>query len=286
MATEIKAPTDGVAQASLGQREFKRVAEFIRGELGIQLPPAKHTMVESRLRRAMRRTPATNFKDYVDRVLASDADPVERQDFLDQITTNKTELFREADHFDHLIDVALPAVIGDRMRPTLNIWSSACSSGEEPYTLSMVLLEAKRQADDFDFRILASDISREILEQAARATYPIAHADDVPAGLRSRYLLRSKDGRQIRMSNEVRRRVTFGQLNLMLPPYKVTKDLDVVFCRNVLIYFDRPTQLRVVDGLVNCLRPGGYLYLGHSESAQGAGPKVDRVGNAVYRKKF
>lgn len=286
MTTEIRSKADPATQASLGRRDFDRISSYVYDTLGIQLPPAKHTMVEARLRKLLRRSTTSDFTEYVDSVLAPNADPNERQAFLDQLTTNKTELFREADHFDHLVDKALPNLLERRNHPRLSIWSSACSSGEEPYTLAMVLLEAQRARKDFDFRILASDISMDILKRAARAVYPASHAEDVPKAWRSRYLMRSKDRNEIRMARNVRSLVTFGQLNLMNPPYKVTADLDVIFCRNVLIYFDRDTQTRVVDALIDRLRPGGYIYLGHSESAQGAGPCVDRDGAAVYRKKL
>ncbi len=242
-------------------------------------------MVEARLRKRLRQLGLSDFRTYVDLVLDPDCDPGERQTFLDHITTNKTDLFREPDHFDHLAEVALPALLAGRHRPRLTVWCAASSSGEEPYTIAMTLMESKRRKDDFDFRVLASDISRRVLEKAHRAVYPVTHADAVPKAYRSRYLLRSRDGRQIKMARPLRQRVTFGLLNLMQPPYEVPADLDVIFCRNVLIYFDRPTQVRVVEALVDRLRPGGYLYLGHSESAQGAGPRVDRVGAAVYRRK-
>jgi chemotaxis protein methyltransferase CheR len=242
-------------------------------------------MVEARLRKRLRQLGLSDFRTYVDLVLDPDCDPAERQTFLDHITTNKTDLFREPDHFDHLAEVALPALLAGRHRPRLTVWCAASSSGEEPYTIAMTLMESKRRQDDFDFRVLASDISRSVLEKAHRAVYPATHADAVPEAYRSRYLLRSRDGRQIKMARPLRQRVTFGLLNLMQPPYGVPADLDVIFCRNVLIYFDRPTQVRVVEALVDRLRPGGYLYLGHSESAQGAGPRVDRVGAAVYRRK-
>ena len=243
-------------------------------------------MVEARLRKRLRQLGLSDFRTYVDQVLDPDCDPAERQIFLDHLTTNKTDLFREPDHFDHLAEVALPALLAGRHRPRLTVWCSASSSGEEPYTIAMTLMESKRRQDDFDFRVLASDISRRVLETAHRAVYPAAHAEAVPKEYRSRYLLRSRDGQRIKIARSLRQRVTFGQLNLMQPPYKVPADLDVIFCRNVLIYFDRPTQIRVVEALVDRLRPGGYLYLGHSESAQGAGPRVDRVGAAVYRRKW
>lgn len=281
----LRTTTPDLRQATLGKRDFERISRFVYDHLGIQLPPGKHTMVEGRLRKQMRELGVGSFTEYVDRVLDPDADPDEFQAFLDQITTNKTDLFREPDHFDHLVRDALPALRAGRPRPQITVWSAACSSGEEPYTLAMTLFEAQRAGQQFDFRILASDISRRVLERAARAVYPAAHADAVPAALRSRYLLRSRDGSSIKMSKALRDRIRFGQLNLMNPPYRVPRELDVIFCRNVLIYFDRATQNRVVDALLDCLRPGGFLYLGHSESAQAGNPRLDRCGPAVYRKR-
>lgn len=273
----------------LGTQEFTRISRFVRDTLGIQLPPAKRTMVEARLRKQLRLHGCSTYADYVDHVLAPDCPPADRQAFVDLITTNKTDFYREPDHFDHLVQVTLPTLLdseGGTRRTPFRVWSAACSSGEEPYTLALTLAQEREKRGDFDFQVLASDISRRILERAARAVYTLEQVKPVPMALQRRWFLRSKEpgSKQVKVAKELRRKVVFGQLNLMDPPYPVLGDLDAVFCRNVMIYFDRPTQARVLAALAERLRPGGYLYVGHSETAQTLCEGLTRVAPAVYRR--
>ncbi len=273
----------------LGSQEYDRISRFVRDTLGIQLPPAKRTMVEARLRKQLRLHGACTYAEYVDHVLAQGCPAADRQTFLDLITTNKTDFYREPDHFDHLAEVAVPTLLaegGSGRRTPFRVWSSACSSGEEPYTIALTLAQVREKRRDFDFQVLASDISRRILERAARAVYTLEQVKPVPLALQKRWFLRSKDPTctQVKVAKELRRKVQFGQLNLMEPPYPVLADLDAVFCRNVMIYFDRPTQSRVIASLTERLRPGGYLYVGHSETAQTLCDGLVRVAPAVYRR--
>jgi chemotaxis protein methyltransferase CheR len=205
------------------------------------------------------------------------------------MTTNKTEFFREPEHFRYLAETALPEIVAGRRNaanPTIKVWCAASSIGAEPYTLAMVLADASQTMGGFRFTITATDISTNVLDTAALAIYPESMVEPVPMDMRKRYLLRSKlESRGlVRIAPELRQMVRFGRLNLMEAPYPVDRDMDVIFCRNILIYFDKPTQQRVVGRLCDHLRPGGYLIVGHSESLAGFGMPVKQVGGTIFRR--
>ena len=288
-SSPVSEATAARQEPRLAERDFQRISRFIRGALGIQLPLAKRTMVEARLRKQLRHHDFQNFREYVDHVLDEGCPKQDRQLFLDLITTNKTDFFREPDHFDHLVDVAVPTLhdrYGSGTRRPFRVWTAASSSGEEPYTIAMVLAELKDENPRFDFEILASDISRRILERAHRAVYRAHQIEPVSKERKKRWFLRSRDPQsdEVKVVRELRKKVRFGQLNLMEPPYQAPHGLDAVFCRNVLIYFDRPTQQMVLESLAVHIRPGGYLYVGHSETAQTQCAGIERVAPAVYRR--
>ena len=204
---------------------------------------------------------------------------------VDSITTNKTDFFREPAHFQVLAKHAIPALlkVHAKHRPLLKIWSAACSAGQEPYSLAMVLSEIAQSR--FIFAILGTDICSEVLEEARHAVYSEDVIKPVPEGMRRRYLMRSRGCKgQFRIVPEIRKWVRFEHLNLMDNRYPIDRDVDVIFLRNVLIYFDKPTQRSVVARLVDHLRPGGYLFLGHSESTIGSGMGLKEITNAVFRR--
>ena len=202
------------------------------------------------------------------------------------MTTNKTDFFREPAHFDFLCRTAVPQLIRIPGRRRLKLWSAACSIGAEAYTIAMVLQDLRRTAPGFDFSILGTDVSNDVLAKARLGIYPEAMLEPVPAALRQRYVMASRDpGRgEGRMVPELRQTAQFHRLNLMDPSYPFDRDVDVVFCRNVLIYFDKPTQKAVIERLAAHLRPGGYLILGHSESMAGSGGSgLSQVLPTVYQ---
>lgn len=279
--------TDGLQR--LSRRDFDRLARFIHGTSGIKMPPSKQTMVEGRLRRRLRALGFPTFGDYCQFLFDDGGLDGEATAIIDAVTTNKTDFFREPDHFRYLSETTLPQVIarsGAGVERPLKVWSAACSTGAEPYTLAMVLSEYARNRSRFHSAILATDICTEVLERAALAIYPAAMVDPVPVELRRKYLLRARDPRrgEVRMAPEIRTMVRFGQLNLMNETYGLDHDMDVIFCRNLLIYFDKDTQQRVLGRLCEHLRPGGHLFLGHSETIAGLKLPLRQVATTVFER--
>jgi chemotaxis protein methyltransferase CheR len=259
----------------LRESSFRAIAEMIEARVGIKMPPTKQTMVEGRLRKRVRALNLESFDDYANYIFERGHLEQEIPDLIDCVTTNKTDFFREPAHFDFLRDVAVPQLLKARgvRAVNLKIWSSACSSGAEVYTLAMVLQDMLTSRSDFRYFILGTDISRDVLREAKSAIYPIEFVAAVPQALRKRYVMFARETKRgvARIAPEIRARTRFERLNLMDPSYPVDTDVDIIFCRNVLIYFDKPTQHAVVGRLVSHLRPGGFLILGHSESMAAAG---------------
>jgi chemotaxis protein methyltransferase CheR len=274
----------------LSQRNFQRLATFIEDYSGIKMPPTKLTMIEGRLRRRLRATGIADLKQYCDYLFERDGLAAEAIHLIDVMTTNKTEFFREPDHFRFLIEHAVPELMASARSGSaapLKVWSAACSIGAEPYTLAMVLADLGQQAAKSRYGITATDISTEVLAAAVTGIYPEAMVDPVPPEFRRRYVLRSKDRalRQVRIVPELRATVRFARVNLMESPYPVDREMDVIFCRNILIYFDKPTQQSVLQNLTDHLRVGGFLFLGHSETLSGFQLPLEPVGPTVFRRR-
>jgi chemotaxis protein methyltransferase CheR len=272
----------------LSDRYFKAFAEVIEKRVGIKLPAAKQTMVEGRLRKRVRALDLADVNDYARHIFDRGHLEEELPHLIDCVTTNKTDFFREPSHFEFLRNVAVPALL--KLHATrvasLKIWSSASSTGAEAYTIAMVLQELSEQRKDFRFSILGTDISTDVLREAKAAIYPTAFIEPIPAAMRQRYVLVAKQaGRGVaRIAPELRALTRFERLNLMDPHYPVDQDVDVIFCRNVLIYFDKPRQQAVVERLASHLRPGGYLLLGHSESMAGSGvASISQIVPTVFQ---
>lgn len=251
---------------ALALRDYQRIADLIEGQVGIRLPVSKRAMVEGRLRRRVRALELPDLEAYGRMLFESGALAAEMVPLIDAVTTNKTDFFREPQHFDFLQRHAVPALLAERASRHLKVLSAACSNGAEPYTLAMVLAEmALRLA--FRFAVLGVDISTQMLAQAEAAIYPAAMMDPVAPELQARWVMRSRDPsrEQVRMVPELRRVVRFMRLNLMDASYPLDRDIDVIFCRNVLIYFDAANQRAVIQRLAGHLRPGGFLFVGHSD---------------------
>lgn len=274
--------------AILNQEEFKFLKELIHSECGIKLVPGKKTMLEGRLRKRLRALGMDSFGAYCDYLSTPGGMQSERIHMIDVVTTNKTDFFREPDHFEYLLG-ALPQIAASgeaASRMKLRVWSAGCSTGEEPYTLAMVLSEFARTQPGFRFSILATDIATTVLEAARKGIYSHDRVEPVPIGLRKKYLLKSKDKSKglVRIVPELRAQVTFQRLNFMDSDYGIRQPIDIVFCRNVLIYFDRKTQERVLRKFCNHLVPGGYLFTGHSETLQNMKLPVSQVSASIYRR--
>jgi chemotaxis protein methyltransferase CheR len=270
--------------------DFKRIADLIGEEVGIKLPPAKRLMIEGRLRKRVRALGLSGLDEYSAYLFRGDGLRAERPYLINAVTTNKTDFFREAEHFDLLERRLVPDLLHMRRaerQPLLKVWSAASSTGAEAYSLAMVLADLVAQRHDFRFAILGTDISTAVLEQGERAVYPAELIAPVPPAKAQRYLMHSRrpDAHpEVRIVPELRRVVRFARLNLMDKSYPFDRDVDVIFLRNVLIYFDKADQERVILRLVDHLRPGGYLLLGHSESMIGTAVTMRQVAPAVFQK--
>ena len=271
----------------LSTRDFNRFSGLVYEIAGIRLTPEKKTMLEARIRRRLRALACASYSAYCDRLIRLEPSDEEMVRFIDVVTTNKTDFFREPGHFDFLAGTCLGewSARSALQRPML-IWSAACSSGEEPYTLAMILSEYGAATPGFGFSILATDISTTVLEKAVRGIYTAATVEPVPMAMRRRYLMRSRDrsSTDVRIVPELRRLVEFRRLNFMDPDYGLARKADAIFCRNALIYFDRPTQEKILAKLTRCLEPHGYLFVGHSESLHDMDLPLVPVAPAVYRR--
>jgi chemotaxis protein methyltransferase CheR len=249
------------------------------------MPPNKKSMVEGRLRR--RAVGAYSLTSYCHFLFEQNGLEGEAINLIGAVTTNKTDFFREPDHFRFLIDQAIPELVARRRGcGPIKIWSAACSIGAEPYTLAMVLADVAAADPNVRSSIFASDICTEVLATAMLGIYPEAMIAPVPMDMRKRYLLRAKAGARdrVRIVPQLRGAVRFGRINLMEAPYAADFDMHVIFLRNILIYFDRATQHKVLAQLCNHLRPGGFLFLGHSETLAGHDLPLRPVVTTVFRR--
>jgi len=267
----------------ISKRNFERLARHIHGNYGIKLPPGKMTMVEGRLRRRVRALGLSSINAYCEHVFDMDGLESEAVHMVNALTTNKTDFFREPKHFEFLMERVLPELSD---RNCIKAWSAACSTGAEPYTLAMVMDRFLAGRSSADYSILATDVNTHVLEVARRGVYPEEVLEPVSGALWQRYVMVSKDraAKLCRIVPALRSRVQFAPVNLMDSTYPFDRDMDIVMCRNVLIYFDRGTQESVLERLCSHLRPGGYLFLGHSESITGLRLPVAQVANTIFQR--
>lgn len=281
-AARLSRTTDDVAvpgEFLFTWRDFSVIADLLYRMSGIHLQESKATLVYSRVAKRVRALGLPDFETYCD-LVRSPGSEEEQSALLSSLTTNVTRFFREPHHFDHLRDNVLPrlsqaAKSGARVR----LWSAGCSAGHEPYTMAMTVLDAMPDAPSLDVRILASDIDPLIVKRAADASYTSDDIEPVPAAMRSRYLVR--DGGAWTVSEDIRRLVSFRTLNL-LGDWPMRGRFDVIFCRNVAIYFDDPTQTRLFGRFGEAMQDGGQLYIGHSERA--FAPTLTPDGLTSYRR--
>lgn len=272
---------------SISGRDYARLCELIYNEAGIHLGTEKKTMLEVRVKRRLKDLSLASYGQYCDYLFDHRKQHDEIVHLIDVVTTNKTDFFREPRHFDFLTARALPEIAqGLANSRAFLIWSAGCSTGEEPYTLAMVLSEYALTHPGFRFRILASDISTGVLRKAEMGVYSGDAVRPVPAPLRFKYFMRSRDrsSDRVRVVPELRRLVEFRRLNFMDSDYAMVEKADAIFCRNVIIYFDRPTQERILGRLASHLAPGGYLFVGHAETLHGMNLPLAPVAPALYRR--
>ena len=268
---------------ALGAAEFAAVVEIMRTDARIHLSDVKKTLVQSRLSRRVREHGLSSFAEYLRLVMA---DAEERSQLVTALTTNHTHFFREGHHFDHLRQTVLPQLQERARAHPVRIWSAGCSSGEEVYTIAMCLLGTDRAASAWlkraDVRLLATDISPPVVEAARRALYPASAVEPIPAAYRSHWMRPA--GAEFEMAPEARALVTPRVLNLF-GEWPMRHRYDVIFCRNVMIYFDDEAKMELEARFVDLLAPGGYLYIGHSERLIGpATTRMTSCGQTVYVK--
>ena len=274
--------TNPPASETLSDRELDRIIDLAHRACGIDLSKGKRELIQARLSKKIRQGKFASFRHYYEHV-TSDRTGEELIALLDALTTNFTSFLREPAHFEFLRKSILPSLDGP-----VRIWSAACSTGEEPYTIAMSLLDELGEPDDAAakrVRVLASDISPRALAIAERGVYEAERFRDFPLDWRGKFLLRGADSAAgwYRIKPAVRRLVEFRRVNL-IEPFPASPAFQVIFCRNVMIYFDRETRTRLVNRLASFLEPGGYLLIGHSESLTGIPHPYQYIQPAVYRR--
>ncbi len=273
--------TSGLIQ--LSNKDFRRLSAFIYDTFGIYLPEKKHYLLQNRLLPRLRKLGYTSFSDYTDFVLQQGEHGDEVFEMMNVVSTNKTEFFRERDHFNILQKELLPHFHGQHIK----VWSAGCSSGEEVYSLAMLLDEEKQAGNISSYTVYGNDISKSILEKAVKAVYPYHAVEAIPQHYRRKYLLRSRDRANptIRIVPELRVKTKFVWQNLVGKYDIMPFDFQFIFCRNTLIYFDKKTQHKVVSRLVKHLVPGGFLIMGHSESLINHVPDgIKMIHLTIYQK--
>jgi chemotaxis protein methyltransferase CheR len=263
--------------------DFAFIATTLYEGAGINLPASKANLVYSRLAKRLRALGLESFRDYC-ALVGSEEGTEERAQMIAALTTNVTRFFREPHHFDHLrAKVVDPIAAEIKQGRRLRIWSAGCSSGQEPYSIALSILSLLPDARAYDVKILATDINPLVLDTARKASYPAEEVVSVPADLRRSWMENVGSG-AMRLDEAPRGLVTFRPLNL-IGAWPMKGPFDAVFCRNVVIYFDEKTQMRLLTRISTLLRPGGYLYLGHSERMVGPAEALFRLdGTTTYRK--
>jgi len=281
---------ESIYNATLSPELLKRFTQFIQQRCGIHIVPSKQSMLEGRLRKRMRQLMLPTFEDYARYLFGRKKDTGEEIiHFLDAITTNKTGFFREAPHLDYMSSEVLPEFTRqhDRHRAkTFRIWSAGCSTGEEPYSLAIILNEFAEKNPAFSYAMLATDLSKRALGTAKAAVYDSDQLEDVPPEYRHKYFTaaRTSNKNQRHIIAALRKTIRFRRLNFMDAAFPIREPLQVIFCRNVMMYFDRATREKLVRHFTEKLVPGGYLFTGHSESLAGFPINLEPVASSVYQK--
>ena len=277
-----------IYQARLNDAEFEKLSNFIYTNFGIKMPKEKQIMLQSRLQKRLKALKMKSYKEYIDYLFSKKGQVDEVINMIDEVSTNKTDFFREPAHFEIITKEILPHLIDPAIKyKKLKIWSAGCSTGEEVYTLAIVLCEAKRYFVNLDFEILGTDISNKVLHHASQGIYKEDRVFNIPLELKKKYFLKSKDpgNRLVRLTPAIRKHAKFERLNFMDSSYHIKDNFDIIFCRNVLIYFDRDTQEKVINRLCRNLNPGGFFFLGHSESITGIDVPLIQIKPTFFRRK-
>lgn len=263
--------------------DFRQIVKLVMDTAGIVLTEKKRAFIHGRLGRRLRALGLSDFTEYC-RLLESPDGESERHNLINAVTTNHTNFFREPHHFDYLAKTILPDLVEARGNGPgrLRIWSAGCSTGEEPYTIAMTLRSQSQILSGWDVKVLATDLDTNVVAHASEGLYDADRLESIPPALRKRFMTARPDGRAL-MNEELRAMIMFAPLNL-LGSWPMTGPFDVIFCRNVVIYFDKPTQRKLFDRYATMLKPNGWLFVGHSESLMNVTDRFDLVGRTVYRR--
>lgn len=267
------------------QRDFDFLRKISNERTGIVVSDDKFDMFYSRLSRRVRALGLNKFSEYCE-YLKRDADGEETLELINAITTNLTAFFRENHHFEYLTNTVIPELLSkNAAERKIRIWSSGCSTGEEPYSLAMTLHDAMSNVADWDYRITATDIDSNVLSTAANGIYQMERVNGIAKPVLKRWFQRGKGGQaaKVRAKQALRDIISFKQLNL-ISDWNIRQPRDVIFCRNVIIYFDKATKTRLVERYADSLKMGGYLFIGHSESLFNISNRFELIGNTIYRK--
>lgn len=276
---------NNIYQTTLTDTEFNKLSNFIQNNYGIKMPPAKKIVLQGRLQKRLKNLQIPDFKSYVDYVFSKNGEN-EIIHMMDVVSTNKTDFYREPIHFDFLREELLP-YLNSQKNKHIKIWSAGCSSGEEPYTLAIVCQEFKAKNPLFDYSIVATDISTQMLQHGANAVYKEEKIAIIPIEQKKNYFLRSKDKSNpvVRITKLLRNKVSFQRLNFMDATYQINDSFDIIFCRNALIYFERENQEDVINKLCSKLKKDGYFFLGHSESITNMNVPLKSIKPTIFKKK-
>lgn len=273
-------------KAQLSDKDFDDFSKFIYSEYGIKMPPIKRVMLQGRLLKRIRELQMNSFSEYKQYFFSQEGQQNELLHFLNVVTTNKTDFFREPIHFNFMNEVILPQKKMQKTGELFRVWSAGCSSGEEPYTIAIVLNEFQQTNPTFKFEITGTDISTQVLEKASQGIYPAQKIEGVPMNILKKYFLKSKNPTNptVKVGSILQRNITLSYLNLM-ENFSHPVSFDLIFCRNVMIYFDRETQERVIRKICTFLKPDGYFFIGHSESISGMDLQLEHIKPTIFRKK-
>jgi len=267
--------------------DFDKIRKFVKEETGIKLSDGKKNMVYGRLSRRLRQVGLSKFSDYFD-LVSKNKSSEERGQFINAITTNLTSFFREEHHFDFLKNEVVPRLmVENAASKKIRIWSAGCSTGEEPYSIAIALYESVPDIERWDIRILATDLDTNVLAHGERGIYDIERISALSASRKSTWFLKGKGGNSgsVKVDSRLQSLITFRQLNLM-GAWPMKGPFDFMFCRNVVIYFDKETQAVLFDRYANLLSPSANLFLGHSESMHNVCDRFSLIGNTIYKKSY
>jgi len=267
-------------------RDFDQIRTLASEFTGISLSEHKKEMVYSRLARRLRALEISEFSDYISYLKSHERQ--ELGNFVNSITTNLTSFFRENHHFDYLKStVAAELAVQHKVDKKIRVWSAGCSTGEEPYSIAMTLAEAREfTSPSWDVKVLATDLDTSVLNHAKQGKYDLNRVEGVDAAKRNKWFhhLKADNKSVFQVSDKIKNNITFNQLNLMNNSWPMSARFDVIFCRNVVIYFDKPTQRKLFDRYAGLLNEGGYLFIGHSETLHGVTTRFKSLGRTIYRK--